>query len=311
MQVQLQDFARGEQAIFAATGSQGDRTGEVAAASLLGVAVFEQTVGGEVDGVGTSNLLFDGGFGGSVAEEGRGIEEVGDIAGFSCRARERREGDILEVAFIGEESDGGHGGIADDEGIAVGSGAVCGDVVGELQDLDGGGGEDGMFFQKVFAVGVFEGGEGDEEEFALGNEDDVFFGIGGEEVGDGSNEQVVELGELAISLGAAFLLDFRFDFVGNLCIAATANADGLAGGGDESAEVDVGEGLLAEGDVAVGGNDPDVELGIEIVCEVIVCETDNGILNQGGLLLLGKGGYFFQIGRCNVDIFILCCQSLK
>jgi hypothetical protein len=50
-----------------------------------------------------------------------------------------------------------------------------------------------MFFNQVFAVFIFESREGNEEQFTLREEDDMSVGVSRQEVGNGFNQQLIQL----------------------------------------------------------------------------------------------------------------------
>jgi ferredoxin len=65
--------------------------------------------------------------------------------------------------------------------------------LGELQYLDRRCRQDGVIFDQILTIGIFQCREGDEEEFTLGDEGDLLVGIGGEEIRDRVNQNLMKL----------------------------------------------------------------------------------------------------------------------
>ncbi len=128
-----------------------------------------------MDEGGAGHFFEDVCFGGVGSDDGAGVEELGDGVGFEFAAGE---------GFVASR----HGGwVADDEW--VGGGLFAGSE--EAKGLDGGGNLEGVFLDEVLALIVLQGLEGDEEEFALGDEDDAIAIVFGQEVFDRFDQQFV------------------------------------------------------------------------------------------------------------------------
>lgn len=153
--------------------------------------------------------------------------------------------------------------------------------MGEGKGLDGGGGGDGVLFDQVFTGGGLEGGEGNKEERALGDEDDAIVWVGGEIGCDGCDEEFVELLEISVvcdrwGLWCCWADGFDDD--------TSADAEGFAGGLDKFGEVDVFETGAFEGDRSIRFDYPCVK-------EFVI----DGIFDEGCILSFGGAADFFEV----------------
>ena len=122
------------------------------------------------------HLFDDRVFFGVGSSDGFCVELGSDRVGFGFGS-----GEVVELlGFIADDGgDAGHGGVADDEAGTIAFGSGLGGFVGDVEGLDGGGCENGVFGNQRLVTGIEKRGEGDEEWFALGHEDDVLgFGFG-------------------------------------------------------------------------------------------------------------------------------------
>ena len=112
-------------------------------------------MGGEVDDACGLHLFDYSVFFSVGSSDGFGVELLGDRVGFGCGS-----GEVAQLNwFIADDGgDAGHGGVADDEAGAIGFGSGLGGFVGEVEGLDGGGGENGVFGDERLVIGVEEGG---------------------------------------------------------------------------------------------------------------------------------------------------------
>lgn len=246
-------------------------------------------MGGKVDQPGLGHLGDHIGLGGLGSDPGFGLDELGDRFGFDLGSGESAQG-LQGLACF--EADLGHGGIADDKGLAgeCGSGDRPGQdgLLGELEALDRRPGAEAVLFDQVATLIIQEGGEGHEEQVALGNDDHRGVGVRRQQAGDRLPEQLVECVEAGFALGGGGSRDC---LGGDLCGSAPApHPEVIAADFVE----EVGEGLVgaellaqidgAEADRAVGGDDPDVDqpIGHDGVFD------DRGVFAAGGFLGLGE-----------------------